>query len=78
MCHSVGRGHRARGGGGEGGRGWSRRMSFPKMIGNFDYTTHVFSLHISQIKPFSGVSETQRKRYMLKVPNRDTSPQQMS
>lgn len=76
MCHSVGRGHGARGG--EGGRGWSRRMSFPKMIGNFDYTTHVFSLHISQIKPFSGVSETQRKRFMLKVPNRDTSPQQMS
>ena len=73
MCHSVGRGHGARGGG-EGGQGWS----FPKMIGNFDYTTHVFSLHISQIKPFSGVSETQRKRFMLKVPNRDTSPQQMS
>ena len=52
MCHSVGRGHGARGGG-KGGRAWSRRMSFPKMIGNFDYTTHVFSLHISQIKPFS-------------------------
>ena len=53
-------------------------MNFRKMIGNFEYTTHVFSLHISQIKPFSEVSETQRKGFMLTVPNQDTSPQQMS